>query len=91
MAPANGRSLGTVSIRCAGRSKHFEVEPGATGVARVLCRDCKRRHPKRAEVLHRFDLATGELIETRFYRDVTELFEQQRRERDEARASVGSD
>jgi hypothetical protein len=78
-----------VEIRCLWR-KHFEVEPGATGTARVLCRDCRRKRADNALVIHHFDLATGRLLETRVYRDAAELTDRQRRERgDEQRSAHG--
>lgn len=55
-----------VTIRCQ-HSTHFTVEAGARGVARVYCRNrrCKQ-HPDEVTI-HHFDLATGELTETRRY------------------------
>jgi len=72
--------LGTITIRCASR-KHFEVEAGASGVARLLCRDCRRNHPQGALVVHHFDLATGRILATKHYQSTEELFTEQRRER----------
>jgi len=56
----------TVAIKCQ-HSPHFTVEAGASGIARVYCRNrrCKL-HPDEITV-HHFDLATGELLETRRY------------------------
>lgn len=78
--------LDHVEIRCLWR-KHFEVLPGASGVAEVLCRDCRRKRADGAIVIHLFDLATGRLIETRLYRDAADLTEQ-RRERGPVRSEV---
>lgn len=73
-------ALGNVTIRCASR-KHFEVEPGATGVARLICRECRRHDPDGAVTVHHFDLATGRLIKTKRYRSTDEYFTEQRHER----------
>ena len=67
-------SGGDLQARCVAR-RHFDVEPGATGVARVLCKGCRRQIGGRYVILHRIDLATGQVIETKFYRDIAELQE----------------
>lgn len=54
-----------VRIACPNR-KHFDVLPGASGTARVWCREKKCRIGDEI-VIHYFDLATGELKDTRRY------------------------
>lgn len=60
------------------RRFHLDVEEGGAGVARVPCRYC-RSEPGEV-VIHRFDLGTGRLIETRRYRDLAELIRRSERE-----------
>lgn len=60
-----GGARDNVRIACPNR-KHFDVLPGARGTARVWCRE-KRCKLADEIVIHYFDLATGDLIETRRY------------------------
>lgn len=59
-----GNARDNTLIACPGR-RHFDVEPGTIGTARVFCRD--RRCTLGADVvaIHYFNLATGQIIETR--------------------------
>jgi len=56
----------TTTIACEHRT-HFSVEAGASGVARVFCRDRRCKRQREEITVHHFDLATGRLIETRRY------------------------
>jgi hypothetical protein len=57
-----------VDLRCPGKKHAVVVEP-STGVVEIKCDSqvCTRR-PRRV-ILHRWNLATGELKETISYRD----------------------
>lgn len=55
-----------VTIKCQ-HSTHFSVEPGGRGVARVYCRNRRCKLHADEITIHHFDLATGELLETRRY------------------------
>lgn len=57
---------GWIALCCTSR-KHADVEAGLRGTARVQCRERHCRREPNEIVVHYFDLATGELIETRRY------------------------
>ena len=60
------------TIACAG-TKYGDVADDATGILRVKCRDRRCRRPGVDEVvIHYFDLATGDLLETRRFARVRE-------------------
>lgn len=56
-----------MDLRCPSGKKHAElIEPG---VVEVRCTDRFCGHAKGVIVLHRFDTMTGDLIETKRYRN----------------------
>ncbi len=56
----------SVTIACQ-HSTHFTVDAGASGVARVYCRNKRCKIQPDEITIHHFDLTTGTLLETRRY------------------------
>lgn len=60
-----------MELRCENGIKFGEVVGDANGIIEVKCRSSRCGHRSGVVVLHRFSLETGNLLNTRLFRDIT--------------------